>query len=163
MKSFCGQVMAGARFGNQEEARMSAALSVEALARLLPQALAMEVAARLPGELGEAMRAVAGGSGDGGDGGDPRGGDANPNAGMPEDWPDILPDEPFDWGVWGGLPDGEGVHYADPTREPAEEALGDSMNDAVAREAAVLSTVYQYVGPDLAAQIREAAGRNARY
>ena len=119
------------------------------------------------------------------------GSDIGPDAGMPEDWPAITPDEPFDWGVWGELPDGEGVHHADPTQEPAEEASGDPMidaqdfigpainmmetesghdsafggrdlvsvpmgDDAITRVAAVLNTVCWCVGPDIAAQIREA-------
>lgn len=185
MKSFCTQVMARARFGNEEEARRTAIESVAVLARSLPRALAMEVAARLPAQLGEAMRIAAGG------GSDPAVGHIGPDADMPEDQPAIAPDEPFDWGVWGGLPEGEGTHHADPTQEPAEEAAGDSMvnaqdfigpainmmdtesgydstlggrdlvsvpmgDDAITRVAATLSTVCQYVGPEIATQIREA-------
>ena len=133
MKSFCAQVMARARFGDEEEAERTAVESVVVLARSLPRALAAEVAARLPAELGEAMRfAVSDGGSNNptGDGSNPAGDDTGPDAGMPEDWPAITPDEPFDWGVWGGLPDGEGVHHADPTQEPAEQAYGDPMVDA---------------------------------
>ncbi len=186
MKSFCAQVMARAKFRNEEEAERTAIESVAVLARSLPQELAMEVAARLPAQLGETMRVAAGG----GEISDPTGGDIGPDTGTPEDWPAITPDEPFDWGVWGGLPDGEGAYHADPTQEPAEEAFGDPMvdaqdfigpainmmetesghdsalggrdlvsvpmgDDAITRVAAVLSTVCQYVGPDIAAQIRE--------
>ena len=192
MKSFCAQVMARARFGDEEEAERTAVESVAVLARSLPLALAAEVAARLPAELGEVMRSAAGGGSDPpGDDSDLPGDDNDLDVGMPEDWPAITPDEPFDWGVWGGLPDGEGVHHADPTQEPAEEAFGDPMvdvqdfigpainmmetesghdsalggrdlvsvpmgDDAIARVAAVLSTVCQCVGPDMAARIREA-------
>lgn len=194
MKSFCAQVMARARFGDEEEAERTAVESVVVLARSLPRALAAEVAARLPAELGEAMRfAVSDGGSNNptGDGSNPAGDDTGPDAGMPEDWPAITPDEPFDWGVWGGLPDGEGVHHADPTQEPAEQAYGDPMvdaqdfigpainmmetesghdstlggrdlvsvpmgDDAITRVAAVLNTVCLCVGPDIAAQIREA-------
>ncbi len=194
MKSFCAQVMARARFGDEEEAERTAVESVVVLARSLPRALAAEVAARLPAELGEAMRfAVSDGGSNNptGDGSNPAGDDTGPDAGMPEDWPAITPDEPFDWGVWGGLPDGEGVHHADPTQEPAEQAYGDPMvdaqdfigpainmmetesghdstlggrdlvsvpmgDDAITRVAAVLNAVCLCVGPDIAAQIREA-------
>lgn len=194
MRSFCTQVMARARFGDQEEAERTAVESVAVLARSLPRTLAAEVAARLPVELGETMRSAVsdGGNNDpAGDGSNPVGDDTGPHTGMPEDWPAITPDEPFDWGVWGGLPDGEGVHHADPMQEPAEQAYGDptvdaqdfigpaiSMmetesghdsalggrdlvsvpmgDDAIARVAAVLNTVCRCVGPDMAAQIREA-------
>jgi len=187
MKSFCKQVMARAKFGDEEEVERTAIESVAVLARSLPHALAMEVAARLPVQLGETVRIAAGD----GDSSDPPGDDSGPDTGMPEDWPAITPDEPFDWGVWGGLPDGEGVHHADPTQEPTEEASGDPMvdaqdfigptinmmetesgydstlggrdlvsvpmgDDAITRVAAVLNTVCQCVGPDLAARIREA-------
>ena len=187
MKAFCTDTMARARFGDEEEAERTAIESVAVLARSLPHALAMEVAARLPDQLGETMRIAAGD----GEINDPTGSDIGPDAGMPEDWPAITPDEPFDWGVWGELPDGEGVHHADPTQEPAEEASGDPMidaqdfigpainmmetesghdsafggrdlvsvpmgDDAITRVAAVLNTVCWCVGPDIAAQIREA-------
>jgi uncharacterized protein (DUF2267 family) len=187
MKSFCAQVMTRARFGNEEEAERTAVESVAVLARSLPHALAAEVAQRLPAQLGETMRTAAG---DGG-GSDLTGDDFGPDAGMPEDWPAITPDEPFDWGVWGGLPDGEGVHHADPTQEPsdgasedpvvdAQDFIGPAINmmetesghdsalggrdlvsvpmgdDAITRVAAVLSTVCECVGPDMAARIREA-------
>ena len=194
MKAFCTEVMARAKFGDVEEAERTAVESVAVLARSLPHSLAMEVAARLPAQLGETMRNAAGG-GDGSDptddGSNPGGDDTGFDVGIPEDWPAITPDEPFDWGVWGELPDGEGVHHADPTQEPAEGAFGDPMvdaqnfigpainmmetesghdsalggrdlvsvpmgDDAIARVAAVLNTVCQYVGPDIAAQIREA-------
>ena len=126
MKAFCTDTMARARFGDEEEAERTAIESVAVLARSLPHALAMEVAARLPDQLGETMRIAAGD----GEINDPTGSDIGPDAGMPEDWPAITPDEPFDWGVWGELPDGEGVHHADPTQEPAEEAYGDPIVDA---------------------------------
>jgi hypothetical protein len=133
MKAFCTEVMARARFGDEEEAERTAIESVAVLARSLPHALAMEVAARLPAQLGETMRIAAGGRNSSvltGDGNNLAGGDIGPDTGIPEDWPAIAPDEPFDWGVWGELPDGEGVHHADPTQEPAEGASGDPMIDA---------------------------------
>ena len=194
MKAFCTEVMARARFRDEEEAERTAIESVAVLARSLPHELAMEVAASLPAELGETMRSAAGSGGSSdltGDGNNPTGDDTGPDVGMPEDWPAITPDEPFDWGVWGELPDGEGLHHADPTQEPAEGASGDPMidaqdfigpainmmetesghdsalggrdlvsvpmgDDAITRVAAVLNTVCRCVGPDIAAQIREA-------
>ena len=133
MKAFCTEVMARARFRDEEEAERTAIESVAVLARSLPRELAMEVAASLPAELGETMRSAAGSGGSSdltGDGNNPTGDDTGPDVGMPEDWPAITPDEPFDWGVWGELPDGEGLHHADPTQEPAEGASGDPMIDA---------------------------------
>ena len=93
MRAFCTEIMARARFRDEEEAERTAIESVAVLARSLPHALAMEVAERIPDQLGETMRIAAGG----GEVSDPTGSDVGPDTGMPEDWPAITPDEPFDW------------------------------------------------------------------
>ena len=56
MRAFCTEIMARARFRDEEEAERTAIESVAVLARSLPHALAMEVAERIPDQLGETMR-----------------------------------------------------------------------------------------------------------
>lgn len=139
MDSFHSQVAARARFASEDEVQRTTAETVAVLARSLPRALALEVAEKLPGQLGQIMRGASGnGAPEGPDpdadadgGGDADGGDdADADAAPPEDLPAISPDEPFDWGVWGGQPEGEGTHHEEPTSDMVAEASGDQMIDA---------------------------------